>query len=800
MTVDRSRGRAPPRGRRRRASAWERFSGIGNGPAKRWWLSVLICACLGGGVAAFNPLQQDLGIEQAAVDVLSYTTTPASVTTPPDVMPWPLLERFIPVTGGQLQIGLSSQAHWVKLEVRNPADQPLWRCLYVGVPSHADLRVFAAPSPGAPDARWREVSATSATKGKGSAGDRVCGDLPLNQLWPLNVGAHQNLTVLVRVRAMQPATLMPRLILPASALMLSGNAERLSLVAAVIAGYGVVILLAWAMFFGRARHIALAGNAVATLLWVGMLDSSLAGRLPAILSLQIAPYGSLIAGGAFAATYLWAHRLLAPKDRGGELVERASRILMTAMASVLLMVLFISLREFVAVLWVLIAAAPFLTLVPSWKLWQRRATAATGMLWAHAVLLAIYAWQLHGLFGFDGLPRMAPAMHLAWMACVLLHHLMGVRLVEVEAPVPQEQESRGSLTKLEEEVEKRTEDLRIAREGAERMGALQRDFLATMSHELRTPMASVVGLCRMLGNDQALPERARNDMGTIERLAVHLLRMVDDGLAYVRQRGKEEPVARKPVNMRFLLRDMESVSRWLSQRQDNEFIMLNVHGMPPILHFDEQRLRQVLINLVSNAGRYCHNGQVTLGVTFSMADNTPALSWSISDSGRGMSPEEVKRVFEPFVKSRDSQGLGLGLALVRKLIDDMGGAIRVQSQVGLGTHFHISIPVSVEGESLEGMRLDSIAQAHPDDALVSRPMALLSGRELGLLRLENLRDHLRLGRLSEIEEWISSVDDSSALSPEARRFLRKVRQATGNVDLSAIEGLVDQIDPPLNRS
>lgn len=359
-----------------------------------------------------------------------------------------------------------------------------------------------------------------------------------------------------------------------------------------------------------------------------------------------------------------------------------------------------------------------------------------------------------------------------------------------------EESAKLSVLTLEKEVLRRTNDLRAARENAERMAALQLDFLATMSHELRTPLASVVGLCRMLANDENLILRVRKDMGTIERLSVHLLRMVDDGLAYVRQRGKDEPVARKPVNMRCLLRDLESISRWLSQHQGNDFTLLQVRGVPQVLHFDEKRLRQILINLISNAGRYCQGGNISLSVKFKMQGKSGVLLWSIQDTGRGMTVQEMSRIFEPFVKSRDSEGLGLGLAVVKRLSEEMGGVVQVKSQLGVGTHFYLSIPVFVEVDNFKEMQLERAVSGRRQFS-ASRPMTLLADDEINHLQLDKLRVYLRFGQFSEIDEWLSAMEKSPGLSTEASKFLKMVKEAVTDVDFSAIEALIDQVDSPL---
>lgn len=703
---------------------------------------------------------------------------------------------LVPLDNVRLLKGLSLSAHWLRLEFDNEAANTVHRCLDLGRLSDTNVRVFTDEVGPAGNASWRELTEASSAMEE-ERRDLLCGAVTPGRAWPLELRSGKRLTVIVRVESLQGIKMNARLLLPTEARAASQTARDLAFVAVMAAVASALTMLLLALFGNSARNLLLGANALAGWVWISTLDTTVASRASMHLMQLIGPYGALVSGALFATTYLLSYNGFLNRERESAILERAGMWLSAAVLLSLPLVLVLRVSEVIWLQWLLIGVTPFLTLAYSWKAWKRHEPASIWLLCTHLSLLAIYAWQLHDLLAANTLTTLKPETQVVWLACLLLHNLARSRLHENSRI---DRISPTSVAKLEAEVERRTEDLRIARENAERTGALQRDFLATMSHELRTPLASVVGLCRMLGDDKALPERVRQDMGTVERLAVHLLRMVDDGLAYVRQRGKEAPVTRKPVNMRILLRDMESVSRWLSQRQNNDFKMLQVRNVPPILHFDEQRLRQVLINLVSNAGLYCQDGQVSLGVAFKTTNNEPSLSWLIGDSGRGMSPEEIKKAFEPFTKSRDSQGLGLGLALVKKLTEEMGGSIRVQSQVGLGTQFYVSIPVSAEGADLEELPLEEDVTPRQDDAAVSRPMALLPDLDLGRLQLDGLRMHVRLGQLSEIEEWISGMDGASGLSAEADRFLRKVRQAAANVDLAAIGALIDQIDTPLDKT
>jgi signal transduction histidine kinase len=384
----------------------------------------------------------------------------------------------------------------------------------------------------------------------------------------------------------------------------------------------------------------------------------------------------------------------------------------------------------------------------------------------------------------------------------LLAFCSSVPFVVSRSIVRKEDQHKQALLELESEVSKRTQDLKETTERSNRFAALQRDFLATMSHELRTPISSLVGLCRLLAADEQLTQRVRRDLGTMERLALMVLEMVDEGLSYVRQRDNPLPLQTRRVNMRVLLRDLESVGRWLAYQQGNRFNLLPVKTMPATLELDERRLRQIVINLLSNAGNYCHKGEITLGLEAQLSGNTCHLEWVISDTGRGMSEEELRRVFEPFVKSRDSHGMGLGLALVKRLVEEINGSIKVQSSPGMGTYFLVRLPAQLalgSGEdppdSSMGTDKDSPSQSV---APITEPMALMDEAEVGFLELDGLKRFAKLGQLSEIERWIR-LNKTRHLSSEAHRFIDRVECAVQDVDLEKVGQIITQAQTSATR-
>lgn len=362
-------------------------------------------------------------------------------------------------------------------------------------------------------------------------------------------------------------------------------------------------------------------------------------------------------------------------------------------------------------------------------------------------------------------------------------------------------ESPKEVTSIDSAIAQARQEAKVhaARVQAEQHALRQREFLATMSHELRTPLSCIVGISRIWGQSLDQPESIRRDMGTIERTAVQLLRMVDDGLSFVRQDGAVHEPDSARVKMGHLIRDMYSIAKWLAQQNGNRLEVIRIQNIPGELYFDERRMRQVLINLLSNAARFTQHGCISIGVGMKHQGSKSYLNWVVRDTGRGMSAQEQERFFEPWAKSRDSQGLGLGLALVRRLVAEMQGQIDMESQVGKGAQFAILIPVELHPASTLGDVKEILTQRDREQrgGGNSAPMELLTSEDQRALDFTRLRVHLKLGQLSEIDSWLHQARVAS-ISAHASRVLEKLEAAYQRVDLDAMQQLIDQFDAPLS--
>lgn len=413
--------------------------------------------------------------------------------------------------------------------------------------------------------------------------------------------------------------------------------------------------------------------------------------------------------------------------------------------------------------------------------------------WWHALLTLFLSFQclalLPGLFSEAFTFATSNLIGPAGLLCLTIPALLKFRYTLIS----QNAHHDNSVGELLTQLRKNQAELNEAKARSDRLAALQRDFLATMSHELRTPIASLIGIARVLGANDAIPARERRDMGTIERLALMVLEIVDEGLAYVRERGQKPNLQSKNVNIRTLLRDLDSVGKWLARQQGNSFRLMQPKSFPSSLEFDERRVRQIIINLLSNAGRYCQGGEITLGLQVAYASGQIYLEWMVTDTGRGFDSSEIDKMFLPFVKSRDSHGLGLGMTLVKKLAEEMGGSVKVLSTKGSGSYFLVRMPAGLSRQTPDSVLEDGeLNNSIPSKSeAITEPLPLVSISEISLNDLEELKRLAKLGQLSKIEEWIQWAKNKE-LSDASRKFVGRIETACEEIEMDQIAMIATQ--------
>jgi two-component system, sensor histidine kinase len=307
--------------------------------------------------------------------------------------------------------------------------------------------------------------------------------------------------------------------------------------------------------------------------------------------------------------------------------------------------------------------------------------------------------------------------------------------------------------RLEAQVQARTSELvqlnrqlSEEKERAEEASRAKSAFLANMSHEIRTPMTAIVGYADlMLEPDQTLSDR-QNSLQVIRRNGRHLLDLINDILDISKiEAGKMsiEPIA---VNLPENLADLISLLRPRATGKGLAFNLKVTGGIPSIIHTDQLRLRQILMNLLGNAIKFTHQGQITLEVKLEQERDRPMLRFDVHDTGIGISDQSLRRLFQSFSQADESMtrrfgGSGLGLAISQKLANLLGGSISVTSRLGQGSTFTARIdPGRLDGvEMLENVSESMLP--HPSEAPGAQGPIVLRGR---ILLVEDGPDNQRL--------------------------------------------------------
>jgi PAS domain S-box-containing protein len=253
--------------------------------------------------------------------------------------------------------------------------------------------------------------------------------------------------------------------------------------------------------------------------------------------------------------------------------------------------------------------------------------------------------------------------------------------------------------KAEEELKLVNEQLSLTNAELDRATRLKDEFLANMSHELRTPLNAVLGMSEALQDDVfgELNDRQKGAIATIERSGQHLLELINDILDLSKvEAGKLEF---HPVTV--FVRDLcESSITFVKQQAHKKGIQLKLEIAPklPTLIADPLRIRQVLINLLNNAVKFTpEGGSVELRVQIDVQAEMDFLAFSVTDTGIGIATSDLDKLFKPFVQidsklNRQYNGTGLGLALVRRLVELHGGKVEVTSTIGQGSCFTVYFP------------------------------------------------------------------------------------------------------------
>lgn len=244
---------------------------------------------------------------------------------------------------------------------------------------------------------------------------------------------------------------------------------------------------------------------------------------------------------------------------------------------------------------------------------------------------------------------------------------------------------------------KRVEDeLKRSKNEAEKANRAKSAFLAAMSHELRTPLNAIIGYSQILENDQTLSGRQRGFVDIMYKSGNHLLNMINDILDLSKIEAGRMELVMDDFDLHSLLLEIVNLFRLQCQQKGLELIVERDENVPRMVVSDHHRLKQILINVLSNAVKYTERGEIRFMVRSEEKEDRVMMHFAIKDTGRGIPEDQIESIFKPFkqVRGQHNIGTGLGLTITESLAKMMGGGISVTSRVNIGSTFTVSIPVA----------------------------------------------------------------------------------------------------------
>ena len=335
--------------------------------------------------------------------------------------------------------------------------------------------------------------------------------------------------------------------------------------------------------------------------------------------------------------------------------------------------------------------------------------------------------------------------------------------------------------------------LKAAKDTAESANLAKSVFLSNMSHELRTPLNSILGYTQVFAGDKSLTSEQQIGINTIHQSGEHLLMLINDILDLSKIEADKMELVPTEFRLSEFIQGVVDIIKGRMAHKKIEFIYEPGNTLPVMIEADELRLRQVLLNLLSNAVKFTRHGRCVLRIQSRLLDgNRVLLTIAVEDSGVGIAPDMVEKIFEPFQQVGDrlqySEGSGLGLAISRKLVRLMGGEIHLVSPLnvqlsddeGPGSRFSftVEVPVSARIPDIDSNNY-CIYDNSFNETLVVPPQVVL----------EKFAELIRIGDMTGV---VMQAEELMTLeSGKYQQFAMNIKQMAGELQLTELEKFVN---------
>lgn len=322
-------------------------------------------------------------------------------------------------------------------------------------------------------------------------------------------------------------------------------------------------------------------------------------------------------------------------------------------------------------------------------------------------------------------------------------------------------------------------ELEIARDAAMAATQAKSKFLASMSHELRTPLNAILGITEMLQEDASAAGQGElvEPLQRVSRAGKHLLKLINEVLDLSKIEAGRLELHIEEFDIAGMVQDAATTAQPLAQKNRNRIIIRCPDDIGS-MRTDQLRVRQILLNLLSNACKFTENGQVTIGATCAKHDGSDGVTFTVADTGIGMTPHQMTNLFQEFSQADSSTtrkygGTGLGLAISQRLCRAMDGQIKVDSTPGAGTKFMVWLPSAIDvGPTLEEQPAPGVGVAADDRVrLVSNVVLVVDDDEV-------VRDQMRRFLAREGCDVVTAKDGTEGL-----KLARQVKPALITLDV-----------------